>query len=91
MANDYPLPDIDVWRDHARCRLYVTSVFFPDSQQGIDRAKEICAACPVRQACLDDAMATEPRYSAHRFGVRGGLTATERHTLHRRQLRQANR
>lgn len=39
-------------------------------------AKAICARCPIRAACLDDALATEVPHS--RFGVLGGLSADER-------------
>jgi WhiB family redox-sensing transcriptional regulator len=37
------------------------------------RAKMVCAACPVRNDCLDHAVASDERY-----GVWGGLTADER-------------
>jgi WhiB family redox-sensing transcriptional regulator len=37
------------------------------------RAKQVCARCPVRAACLADAMATRDQ-----FGIRGGLTPNER-------------
>jgi WhiB family transcriptional regulator, redox-sensing transcriptional regulator len=37
------------------------------------RAKRICARCPVRAACLADALA-----SRDGFGIRGGLTPNER-------------
>lgn len=49
MANDYPLPDVDHWSDHARCRNYVTAVFYPDTDAGIARAH--------RPGRLDSAMA----------------------------------
>lgn len=40
------------------------------------RAKQVCAACPVRARCLDHAIATEERY-----GIWGGLNQDERRSL----------
>jgi WhiB family redox-sensing transcriptional regulator len=37
------------------------------------RAKAVCAACPVRNNCLEHALAVEERY-----GVWGGLSTDER-------------
>jgi WhiB family transcriptional regulator, redox-sensing transcriptional regulator len=31
-------------------------LFFAESPQGVARAKELCASCPVRAACLADAL-----------------------------------
>ena len=43
-----------------------------------DAAKAVCAACPVRQACLEHALsASEP------YGIWGGLTLRERRMLRR--------
>jgi WhiB family redox-sensing transcriptional regulator len=44
-------------------------------------AKQVCAGCPVRARCLEDAMSWE--LSADRYGVAGGLTADERTQLYR--------
>jgi WhiB family redox-sensing transcriptional regulator len=46
----------------------------------INRAKDICANCPVQEECLDWAMEHHEHY-----GVWGGLTARERERLHSRQ------
>ena len=43
-----------------------------------------CAGCPVRQQCLDDALADEIGDRVT-FGVRGGLLASERVELVRRR------
>lgn len=50
-------------------------LFFPaPGQRGkAARAKRVCARCPVRAACLADALATHDEY-----GIRGGLTPNER-------------
>jgi len=39
-------------------------------------ARNVCRGCPVKHECLDDAIATRDA-----FGVRGGLTHTERARL----------
>lgn len=41
-----------------------------------ERAKAVCAACPVRLQCLEQAVE-----SGERFGIWGGLTDTERSGL----------
>lgn len=55
---------------NARCRDEtggVTGLFFSDRVPDIGRAKEICASCPLIEACLDAAIARrEP------WGVWGG-------------------
>jgi WhiB family redox-sensing transcriptional regulator len=66
--------------DDAACRDADTSVFFPASEHDAGPAKEICAACPVREACLEYALETRPA-----DGVWGGLTPIERHRMIRRR------
>mgnify|MGYP000508806734 CR=1 FL=1 len=52
-----------------------TEEFYADSEEriSIQMAKFICAGCPIKQECLDYAMAAEEE-----FGIWGGLTADER-------------
>lgn len=54
--------------------------FFAEGQAGkpdIRRAKAICnSGCPVRKQCLELALSTE--VNGERFGVFGGLSASER-------------
>ncbi|OJY42333.1 WhiB family transcriptional regulator [Pseudonocardia sp. 73-21] len=73
------------WRNYAACRCFDTELFFPiqDSDdeapaltEQIRKAKAVCAACPVRQRCLDEALRRMP------YGIAGGLTALERQRLH---------
>ncbi len=74
----------EAWQTRAACRGPLASVFFPPSSpersdtrvEREQRAKTICARCPVRQACLDFAVRTR---EAH--GIWGGLTEVERHSL----------
>lgn len=68
------------WQRHAACRTVDSSVFFGPAgergrsrQQREQRAKTICADCPVQQACLQHALAV-----AEPYGVWGGLTEQER-------------
>lgn len=68
------------WQRHAACRTVDSAVFFGPAgergnsrQQREQRAKTICADCPVRQACLQHALAVSEPY-----GVWGGLTEQER-------------
>jgi Transcription factor WhiB/Homeodomain-like domain len=69
------------WRVRAACRSGVDpETFFPASDSGPDyeaqvaAAKAVCARCPVRAACLDEALARIP------YGIAGGLTPEERRT-----------
>jgi hypothetical protein len=69
------------WRLNAACADRDPDLFFPTetSMRGYRYARSICESCPVRQACLDEAMAEEAGKSqALRFGMRGGLTPAER-------------
>jgi len=66
------------WRDAAACREEDPDLFFPVSSQGPgrlqeQRAKEVCARCPVSRECLAWALAHEQV-----AGVWGGLTEEER-------------
>lgn len=55
-------------------------LFFTTSQSPkvLGEAKQLCAGCPLREACLDTAM-DHPDYQQH--GIFGGLTAKERREL----------
>ncbi|APY91064.1 hypothetical protein A7J05_23210 [Streptomyces alfalfae] len=56
----------------------------PTSKRGaLAEAIRLCHECPVRKACLDEAMRIEG--SAHkerRHGIRGGLQPTQRRRLY---------
>jgi WhiB family redox-sensing transcriptional regulator len=78
--------DPNEWRHRARCRGDAGVDFYPpfggesrrERVAREQRAKVVCASCPVRNECLDQAMTYEERY-----GVWGGLTADERLTFRR--------
>ncbi len=72
------------WRDRAACRGIEPATFFPIDDEGIARAKELCAACPVRTDCLEFALAAREWE-----GIWGGLTEVERRRLHRQRRRSA--
>jgi WhiB family transcriptional regulator, redox-sensing transcriptional regulator len=79
------------WREDAACRGEDSELFFPVGSTGpalpqIAAAKEVCAGCPVREACLEFAMSTGQGY-----GIWGGLTEDERRSLRRRRQRAAAR
>lgn len=83
-------PDID-WQEAAICRQADPELFFPGGTTGaavaeIQRAKAVCARCPVRRPCLAYALATRQE-----FGIWGGRDENERRLLHRqwRQSRSA--
>ncbi|MDA8297410.1 MAG: WhiB family transcriptional regulator [Actinomycetota bacterium] len=67
----------DTWRDRAACRGVPLAVFFPASEDDCDEAKAICAGCPARRPCLDDALKNGLQ------GVWGGTSERERRVLAR--------
>jgi WhiB family transcriptional regulator, redox-sensing transcriptional regulator len=77
--------DMPEWRRAARCAGpdVDPGVFFPPdgwaNEVAVAAAKRACGSCPVRAACLADALAWEEPNRRH--GVLGGLTATERGRL----------
>jgi WhiB family transcriptional regulator, redox-sensing transcriptional regulator len=74
------------WRDEAACKGLDTGIFFPASDSDAGPAKRVCAGCPVRDRCLEWALATRQE-----DGVWGGLTDTERRRLRRRRRDAARR
>jgi WhiB family redox-sensing transcriptional regulator len=74
------------WRELAACRGADLEVFFPGRGESAGPARQVCAACPVRQACLDYAISNRIAY-----GVWGGLTGRERRALQSRWVRASRR
>lgn len=75
------------WRHSALCRDEDPELFFPVGNSGpallqIAEAKAVCARCPVREQCLEWALAT-----GQDAGVWGGLSEDERRSLKRRRAR----
>jgi hypothetical protein len=70
------------WEMGAACRNLDPALFYPakgDVEQS-ERARAVCARCPVREACLASTLADEKRLRpADREGIRGGLDGRERY------------
>lgn len=67
------------WRARAACATADPDLFFPDSDTPAARiaeAKKICASCPVREACLKDAIRR-----GETEAICGGLTGRERRAV----------
>lgn len=71
------------WQDFALCAESDPSLWHMDLGQGQHtRAKAICADCPVREECLEYALAYEDLPStAGTYGVFGGLDPAERDAI----------
>jgi WhiB family redox-sensing transcriptional regulator len=79
------------WRQEASCLTRDPELFFPVGNTGgalrqINRAKAICAECPVRVQCLRWAVD-----SGVDHGVWGGWSEDERRSLKRRTSRSRAR
>ncbi len=72
------------WRHRAACRGVDPDVFYPPSDEDAEPAKAICAQCPVRQACLEHALANRER-----DGIWGGATERERRRIIRQRRKSA--
>lgn len=58
----------------------IDGMFFPPKQGRVTEAtRELCAACPVQEQCLEFALAQAPNL----FGVWGGFSAAEREDIAR--------
>ena len=68
------------WQDGAGCRGADQDLFFPERGASTRKAKAICAACPVREACLEFAIR-----HGERFGIWGGLSERERRKIRRQR------
>lgn len=67
------------WWQDAACRGRPTSWWFPDASDTFTTrvALAVCARCPVRAACLADAVELEAIYRQP-AGIRGGTTDKQR-------------
>lgn len=81
--NDHHTPP---WMLDARCREHPPEVFFPSDGVGVERARRICADCPVKDSCLEYAL-------VHRIdhGVWGGASERERRRILRARRVAASR
>jgi WhiB family redox-sensing transcriptional regulator len=81
------------WQLYAYCRTADPSLFFhPEGERGRARqhrqqkAKEVCAACPVTRQCREHSLIFQES-----FGTWGGLTEEERSTLQPRAVNLCGR
>jgi WhiB family transcriptional regulator, redox-sensing transcriptional regulator len=72
------------WQNRAACRGVDTNIFFPATDEEAEPAKIVCAACPVREACLEHALADRERE-----GIWGGATERERRRIIRQRRKSA--
>ncbi len=72
------------WRNHAACRGIDPEIFHPVTDEEADQAKEVCAECPVQEACLEHALGVREK-----DGVWGGCTERERRRIMRQRRRTA--
>ncbi|WP_082581201.1 WhiB family transcriptional regulator [Leifsonia sp. Root227] len=80
-ALDLLVRDETNWEEHAACKNRDTELFFqPLGTSETEKAKRVCATCPVKRQCLTDAL----QYSdSEDFGVLGGLDEKQRSRLRR--------
>lgn len=77
--NPTPIPDPDsatAWMADGLCRMHPPTTFFPSDGAGVERAKKICAECPVIDQCREHAL-------EHRIehGVWGGCSERQRRRI----------
>ncbi len=72
------------WRNRAACRGVDPDIFYPASDEEAEAAKAVCGQCPVRQPCLEYALANRER-----DGVWGGATERERRRILRQRRKSA--
>jgi WhiB family redox-sensing transcriptional regulator len=68
------------WRERAVCK-GETDAFFSRSHQSLARARALCCECPVRDECLDAALA-DPGLE----GLWGGTIEAERRRLRKSRV-----
>ena len=68
------------WMAEGNCRNHPPSVFFPSDGVGVDRARTICATCPVNALCLEYALTNRIDH-----GVWGGTSERERRRILKRR------
>ncbi len=68
------------WMALGSCRAYPPNMFFPSDGVGVDRARKICATCPVTAPCLEYALENHIDH-----GVWGGCSERERRRIAKRR------
>jgi len=68
------------WMQRGLCREIPPAVFFPSDGVGVEAARRICANCPVKEPCLEYALAFRIDH-----GVWGGCSERERRRILKRR------
>jgi WhiB family redox-sensing transcriptional regulator len=68
------------WMQRGLCREIPPAVFFPSDGVGVEVARSICATCPVKEPCLEYALANRIDH-----GVWGGCSERERRRILKRR------
>lgn len=86
MSNPLPYVLDERWHADAACAEADPALFFAGDDESTQAAMELCAVCPVRRTCLEEALAVGEMH-----GVWGGTTETERRRMIRARRREARR
>ncbi|GAA4947742.1 hypothetical protein GCM10023205_04640 [Yinghuangia aomiensis] len=79
---DYPRRGNSTWIDNAACRHTPDpDAFERTGSRNTREALAMCGVCPVRDRCLEAALAVEEPGMRYGTGIRGGLTWAERQPL----------
>ena len=73
-----PILEERPWSAFAACQAATDVSFFPQTKSQERAAATICGFCPVREECLDHALATNER-----LGMWGGVSEKQRRALAR--------
>ncbi len=76
--------DTTEWMALGNCRDRHPSVFFPSDGVGVEIARRICADCPMKEPCLEYALANRIDH-----GVWGGCSERERRRILKRRRQAA--
>jgi len=68
------------WMQAGNCHDHPPALFFPSDGVGVDVARRICASCPVKEPCLEYALANRIDH-----GVWGGCSERERRRIAKRR------
>ena len=72
------------WMQHGLCRQVAPATFFPNDGVGVEVARRICQACPVKEPCLEYALVERIDH-----GVWGGASERERRRILKRRRQEA--
>lgn len=68
------------WMAVGNCAHEPPERFFPSDGVGVDKARKVCATCPVQEPCLEYALANRIEH-----GVWGGCSERERRRILKRR------